>query len=69
MADDSKTDGILAKPLQPGAFRICMTCRAWFALKLVAQRDDECQGSITSYRCKKCGASFDFADHHPPAAV
>jgi hypothetical protein len=69
MADKSNTIGILAKPVQPGAFRVCLECRSWFALIQVAKRDDELQGSITTYRCKQCGATFDFADRHPPEAV
>ena len=69
MADNSTTDGILAEPLQPGAFRVCMKCRKWYALKLVSEREDELQGTIKTYRCKKCDATFDFAKHHPPDAI
>ena len=69
MADESNTDGILAEPLQPGAFRVCMSCRAWSALVLIAKRDDELQGSIATYRCKKCNETFDYAEHHPPGAI
>ena len=69
MVDDSKTNGFLAEPAQPGAFRVCMTCRSWFALKLVSKREDELQGSIATYRCKKCDATFDFAKDHPPDAI
>ena len=69
MADHSTTDGILAEPLQPGAFRVCMQCRAWFALKLIAERNDKLQGTIKTYRCKKCDTTFDFAERHPPYAI
>jgi DNA-directed RNA polymerase subunit RPC12/RpoP len=60
---------ILAKPMQPGTFRKCLECRAWFALIKVAKRDDKLQGSVTTYRCKKCGATIHFADIHPTDAV
>ena len=69
MADKSNTIGILARPMQPGTFRVCPECRSWFALIQVAEHDDDLKGAITTYRCKKCNATFDFADRHPRDAI
>ena len=69
MASKPRTDQILAKPMQPGMFRVCVKCRSWFALVLISERDDELQGSIATYRCRKCNATFDFAERHPPDAI
>lgn len=60
---------ILAAPLQPGVFRVCIKCRSWFALVLISRCDDELKGSVATYRCRKCNATFVFAQRHPPGAI
>lgn len=62
-------DKLLNAPLQPGRLRDCPACRKIFALKFVSKRDSEQQGEISTYRCKKCDQTFDFAACHPPDAV
>lgn len=66
---DDECSGILPEPLQVGRCRICTECRGWFALVFVSERSSELQGSIATYRCRKCEAVVEFAEHHPPDAV
>lgn len=60
---------ILAEPPRLGTCRVCDRCRAWFALVKIAEREDAVTGSVTTYRCRKCGAETQFAERHPPGAV
>ncbi len=71
MKDESMdaSNGILREPLQVGRCRICLKCRSWFALVFVSERSSETQGSIRTYRCRKCEAVVEFTEHHPPGAV
>lgn len=65
----SDSSGLLAQPMQPGTFRICPECGAWFALQLLESRPDRIQGRIRTYRCCKCSVEVEFAECHPPDAI
>jgi hypothetical protein len=62
-------DHILPEPPGPPAFRVCPTCRRWFALQLERKKPDEIAGKLKTYRCKYCGAEVTYAASHPPHAV
>lgn len=63
------SDKLLNEPLQPGILRDCPECRKLFALEFVSKRESDQQGTIRTYRCKKCGSELSFAEHHPPNAI
>ena len=69
MVKHSVPNRVLPRPAQPGLFRVCLKCRAWFALQLIPELEDKVQGSITTYRCKACDATFVFSEHHPNGAI
>ena len=55
--------------MQPGIFRVCQKCGAWFSLQVLATRPSETQTKLDTYQCSVCKRQVDFAQDHPPGAV
>lgn len=60
---------LLMRPPQPGLFRICPHCLAWFSLRWIEERFDGMQGDLTLYRCTKCDGEIEFAQAHPSGVI
>lgn len=67
--EDPLANQILPEPMQLGAFKICPRCNGWFSLEFVRSQRGQSQGLISIYRCRKCAAEAEFAEHHPPGAI
>ena len=65
----SQQDSLLAEPIQPGPFRQCPKCAAWFALTLIRSHIDDTVGEISIYYCTKCDSEIEFTESHPPDAI
>jgi RNase P subunit RPR2 len=68
-ANGARSQSILPQPLQVGLFRRCPHCKAWLSLEMTQRREDEVAGSVSIYRCNKCGTEAEFAERHPQDAI
>ena len=62
-------NALLQQPPQPGPFRVCPNCRAWFSLRVVQAETDPHERLLSLYRCVKCEAEIEFANRHPPGVI
>lgn len=62
-------DSILAAPITVGLTRKCLACNKRFALEHQQTAEHPTLGYLKTYRCKHCGATFDFATHLPNGAL
>ena len=62
----SQKDAIVEEwAMGPGVFRICPSCRNWFALRLDRVVPHPVFQEVRTYRCKVCGKSREFIESRP----
>lgn len=59
----------LPTPPSAGVLRRCDSCRRWLALELQHTVPDKIVGELRIYRCKYCGAEFEFAESLPDGVM
>ena len=62
---DSTSAGILASPPGPPLFGRCPKCGRWFVFHQVLAEQSTISGTVTTYRCSRCGHEEKFAQEHP----
>jgi hypothetical protein len=62
--------GILPPPVNPlPLFRICPSCKRWFAMRIVRPALDQEQAGTVLLRCKHCGKEATFSEPRPPECL
>ena len=61
--------GILPQPPDAGFTLRCPSCLEPYALEQVSKVLDELGRIVTTYRCRACEKTIDFADRHPKDAL
>jgi hypothetical protein len=61
--------GILASPIGAPSFGRCPKCGRWWTFKIIGTEKSPIAGTVSTYRCDRCGYEEQFAERHPPHAV